>query len=76
MGRRGVFEGKALYFCLWWVAGPVFFFFFFSFFPALMNKQNIGFREKLSFCEFTVLYNEAWADQHFNSASYLIESLM
>ena len=31
-----------------------FFFFFFLFFPAMMNKQNIGSREKLSPCEYTV----------------------
>ena len=29
---------------------------FFPFFPAMMNKQNIGTREKLSPCEYTVLY--------------------
>ena len=39
------------------VGGVAVFFFFFSFFPAMMNKQNIGSREKLSSpCEYTVLY--------------------
>ena len=38
------------------VVGGVAFFFFFSFFPDMMNKQNIGSREKLSPCKYTVLY--------------------
>ena len=38
------------------VGGGFFFVFVFSFFPAMMNKQNIGSREKLSPCEYTALY--------------------
>ena len=30
--------------------------FCFSFFPAMMNKQNIGSREKVSPCEYNILY--------------------
>ena len=46
----GLWRQSIIY--LWWVA----WLFFFSFFPAMMNKQNIGSLEKLSPCEYTVLY--------------------
>ena len=61
MARGGGGEGgagslKAKHYIFVVSGGDVFFLFFFSFFPAMMNKQNIGSRKKLSPWEYTVLY--------------------
>ena len=50
--NRGGLSLKAKHYIF--VGGGAVFFFFFL--PAMMNKQNIGSREKLSTCEYTVLY--------------------